>query len=74
MEFSSAALAAGSRLLPLWLMISRQRGLVGAMPTLAVGMLLGSAAHMPTASVGMAPRWLAAKQEYVTFCCERRVE
>jgi hypothetical protein len=27
----------------------------GAMPTLAVGMLLGSAAYMPTASVGMAP-------------------
>jgi hypothetical protein len=26
------------------------------MPTLAVGMLLRSAAYMPTASVGMAPR------------------
>jgi hypothetical protein len=28
---------------------------VGAMPTLAVGMLRGSAVYMPTASVGMAP-------------------
>jgi len=29
---------------------------VGAMPTLAVGMLLRSTVYMPTASVGMAPR------------------
>ena len=30
-------------------------GALGAMPTLAVGMLLRSTVHMPTASVGMAP-------------------
>jgi hypothetical protein len=31
-------------------------GAVGAMPTLAVGMLHRSAVYMPTASVGMTPR------------------